>query len=42
MQAFTDVPYLPLGAHCQPTATRKTLIGVLRDLPLFWNTKKQA
>ncbi len=42
MQAFTDVPYLPLGEYYQPTATRKTLTGVLRGLPLFWNIKKQA
>ncbi len=41
-QAYIDVPYLPLGEYYQPTATRKTLTGVLRGLPLFWNVKKDA
>jgi peptide/nickel transport system substrate-binding protein len=41
-QAFIDVPYLPLGAYFQPTATRKSLTGVLKGLPLFWNVKKEA
>ncbi len=42
LQAFQDVPYLPLGEYFQPTATRKELSGVLKGLPLFWNVKKAA
>ncbi len=41
-QAFADVPYLPSGEYYQPTATRKTLSGVLKGLPLFWNVQKEA
>ena len=41
-QAFIDVPYLPLGEYFEPTATRKSLTGVLKGLPLFWNVKKEA
>ena len=40
VEAFQVAPYLPLGEYFQPTATRKTLTGVLRGLPLFWNVKK--
>jgi peptide/nickel transport system substrate-binding protein len=40
--AFIDVPYLPLGEYFHPTATRKSLTGVLKGLPLFWNVKKEA
>jgi peptide/nickel transport system substrate-binding protein len=42
VQAFQDVPYLPLGEYFQPTATRKGLSGVLKGLPLFWNVKKEV
>ena len=41
-EAFNDVPYLPLGEYLLPTATRKSLTGVLKGLPLFWNVKKDA
>ena len=41
-QAYVDMPYLPLGEYYEPTATRKSLTGVLRGLPLFWNVKKEA
>ena len=40
LQAFIDVPYLPLGEYDSPTVTRKSLSGVLKGLPLFWNVKK--
>ncbi len=42
LEAFAVAPYLPLGEYYQPTATRKTLTGVLNGLPLFWNLKKEA
>ncbi|MFC3125459.1 ABC transporter substrate-binding protein [Pseudoroseomonas globiformis] len=36
-QAFIDAPYVPLGLFYQPTAYRKSLQGMLKGLPLFWN-----
>ena len=42
VEAFAVAPYLPLGEYYQPTATRKTLTGVLNGLPIFWNVKKEA
>ncbi len=39
-QAFTDVPYLPLGEYFQPTAYSKSLTGVLKGFPAFWNLQK--
>ena len=39
-QAFSDVPYLPLGEYSIPTATRKEVSGVLKGLPLFWGLQK--
>ena len=39
-QAFTDVPYLPLGEYSIQTATRKEVTGVLKGLPLFWGVQK--
>jgi peptide/nickel transport system substrate-binding protein len=41
-QAFIDVPYLPLGEYLQPTAHAKTLTGVLKGFPIFWNVSKAA
>jgi peptide/nickel transport system substrate-binding protein len=41
-QAFIDVPYLPLGEYLQPTAYVKSLTGVLKGLPIFWNVNKAA
>ena len=38
LQAFQDVPYIPLGQWRQPTAHRTDLQGMLTGLPLFWNT----
>jgi peptide/nickel transport system substrate-binding protein len=40
IQAFTDVPYLPLGQYFQQTAQRKTLTGTLKGLPIFWNVRR--
>jgi len=37
LQAFEDVPYIPLGQVLGPTAHRAELKGVLTGLPLFWN-----
>ena len=37
LQAFQDVPYIPLGQVLGPTAYRSELKGVLTGLPLFWN-----
>ena len=39
-QCFIDVPYVPLGVFYQPTAYSKTLAGVLKGLPLFWNVRR--
>ncbi len=40
VQAFKDAPYVPLGLFYQPTAYRKTISGVLKGLPLFWNVQR--
>jgi len=40
VQAFIDVPYIPLGQYFQQTAQRKTLTGTLRGLPIFWNVQR--
>ena len=37
MQAFVDVPYIPLGQQLPFTAFRKRVTGVLRGQPVFWN-----
>jgi peptide/nickel transport system substrate-binding protein len=39
LQAFIDVPYLPLGQALQPTAYNKRLSGVLGGSVVFWNIK---
>ncbi len=41
-QAFVDVPFLPLGQFFQPTTYSKTLDGVLKGMPLFWNVSRRA
>ncbi|MBX6373004.1 MAG: ABC transporter substrate-binding protein [Acetobacteraceae bacterium] len=38
--AFEEVPYLPLGQYFQATAYRRSLTGVLKGLPLFWNVQR--
>ena len=40
MQAFQDVPYIPLGAYSQPFAYRRSLTGMLNSFPVFYNIKK--
>jgi len=35
-----QAPFLPLGRHFQPTAYRRSLTGVLKGLPLFWNVRR--
>ena len=40
--AFQDLPYIPLGLFYQTTAYRKSLSGVLKGMPLFYNIRKQA
>ena len=40
LQAFQDVPYIPLGQVLGPTAHRAELKGVLTGLPLFWNISR--
>ncbi len=41
LQAFQDVPYLPLGLYYQPTAHRRDLVGLLHGMPLFWNVERK-
>lgn len=40
LQAFQDVPYIPLGQTITTTAHRADLTGLLDGLPLFWNIKR--
>ncbi len=40
VQAFHDVPYIPLGQVLQATAYRSNVSGVLNGFPIFWNVKK--
>ena len=40
LQAFQDVPYVPLGQWYAPTAHRTDLQGMLTGLPLFWNIRR--
>jgi peptide/nickel transport system substrate-binding protein len=40
LQAFQDVPYIPLGQWRLPTAHRGDLEGMLTGLPLFWNIRR--
>ena len=39
-QAFTDVPYVPLGQQFQQSAFRADLVGILPGLPVFWNVER--
>ena len=36
VQAFQDVPYVPLGQQLVYTAYRKNVTGVLKGIPVFW------
>ncbi|HEY6434699.1 MAG TPA: ABC transporter substrate-binding protein [Acetobacteraceae bacterium] len=40
LQAFVDVPYIPLGQYFAPTAFQSSLTGVLTGNPVFWNIRK--
>jgi len=40
LQAFQDVPYIPLGQFFQPTAYQSNLTGVLAGNPVFWNIRR--
>jgi peptide/nickel transport system substrate-binding protein len=40
LEAFQDVPYIPLGQYFQPTAYQANLTGVLHGSPVFWNIKR--
>jgi peptide/nickel transport system substrate-binding protein len=40
LQAFQDVPYVPLGAYSQPFAYRRSITGMLNSFPMFYNIKK--
>jgi peptide/nickel transport system substrate-binding protein len=40
LQAFQDVPYYPTGVFYQATAYRRSLTGVLRGFPLFYNVRR--
>ncbi len=40
LQAFQDVPYLPVGSYYQPTAYKANLSGMLKGLILFTNVKR--
>ncbi len=40
LQAFQDVPYIPLGQTITTTAYRSNLSGMLDGLPLFWNIQR--
>ncbi|MBV9785369.1 MAG: ABC transporter substrate-binding protein [Acidisphaera sp.] len=39
LQAFQDVPFIPLGIFYQPTAARKSVTGILQGFPLFYNLR---
>ena len=40
LQAFQDVPYIPLGQSISPTAFRSDISGVLNGQPVFWNVRR--
>jgi peptide/nickel transport system substrate-binding protein len=42
LQAFEDVPYIPLGQSIAPTAYRRDITGVLNGHPFFWNVRRQT
>ena len=42
VQAFQDVPFMPIGQFFQPTAYRKSLRGVLNGFATFWNVARAA
>jgi peptide/nickel transport system substrate-binding protein len=40
LQAFEDVPYIPIGQFFAPIAYRNDLTGLLTGYSLFWNVKR--
>jgi peptide/nickel transport system substrate-binding protein len=40
LQAWIDVPYIPLGQNMQPSAYRSDLVDVLPGFPMFWNVRR--
>jgi peptide/nickel transport system substrate-binding protein len=40
LQAWQDVPYLPVGSYYQPTAYKADLTGMLKGLILFTNVRR--
>jgi peptide/nickel transport system substrate-binding protein len=40
MQAFQDVPYIPLGQMITPTAHRADLTGMVEGIVAFWNLRR--
>ena len=41
LQAFQDVPYIPLGAFFFAGAYRSNLTGIIKGgIPMFYNVKK--
>lgn len=40
LQAFHDVPYIPLGQYAAPTAYQAELTGLLSGNPVFWNLRR--
>jgi peptide/nickel transport system substrate-binding protein len=40
LQAWQDVPFIPLGQYFLPTVFRTTITGVLPGYTKFWNLKK--
>ena len=40
LQAFIDVPFLPLGEFIQPTVQRREIVDTLSGLSLFWNVRR--
>jgi len=40
LQAFADVPYVPLGQYFIPTAYQANLTGMLQGSPVFWNIQR--
>jgi hypothetical protein len=39
-QALVDVPYIPLRQYFLITAYRRSLTGILKGPPLFWNVAR--
>jgi peptide/nickel transport system substrate-binding protein len=40
LQAFQDVPYIPLGQYFVPTAYQASMSGIISGNPVFWNVKR--